>query len=172
MKIKCIQCENIFETKDENRKFCNNSCAATYNNSKRDLKKQLDRKCEFCHKNFRVKFEKSTVKYCSVECCRRHQKIKREKRRKEKFEKGEIVYRKHIYKLLVERDGNKCSVCGLTQWMGKPIRLWVDHIDGDPSNNKPENFRLICPNCESQTETSRGKNYGNGRASKGLKPYG
>lgn len=29
----------------------------------------------------------------------------------------------------------------------------LDHIDGDCSNNKRENLRLICPNCDSQTST-------------------
>lgn len=79
-----------------------------------------------------------------------------------------------MYRFLVERDGDQCSVCNITgdDWNGLPLRLWVDHINGDPSDHSPSNFRLICPNCESQTDTSRGKNYGNGRRSKGLPAYG
>jgi len=34
----------------------------------------------------------------------------------------------------------------------------LDHIDGDASNNKRENLRLICPNCDSQTDTFKSKN--------------
>ena len=34
----------------------------------------------------------------------------------------------------------------------------IDHIDGDASNNKRENIRMICPNCDSQTETFKSKN--------------
>lgn len=43
--------------------------------------------------------------------------------------------------------------CGISEWMGKPIRLHMDHVDGDRSNNVPENLRLLCPNCHDQTET-------------------
>ncbi len=47
----------------------------------------------------------------------------------------------------------KCTGCGLGDWLGKPLVLEVDHIDGNPSNNAPENLRLLCPNCHSQTPT-------------------
>ena len=29
----------------------------------------------------------------------------------------------------------------------------MDHINGDRSDNRIENLRLLCPNCHSQTET-------------------
>lgn len=53
---------------------------------------------------------------------------------------------------------NKCSVCGLTEWMGNPITLQLDHINGKPKDHRLENLRLICPNCHSQTDTWCGKN--------------
>lgn len=53
---------------------------------------------------------------------------------------------------------NKCSCCGLTDWLGKPIVLQLDHINGDNRDNRLENLRLLCPNCHSQTETFCGKN--------------
>lgn len=34
----------------------------------------------------------------------------------------------------------------------------IDHIDGDHRNNKPENLRLLCPNCHRQTSTWGKKN--------------
>lgn len=47
----------------------------------------------------------------------------------------------------------KCASCGLTEWMGKPIVLQLDHINGDNRDNRLENLRFLCPNCHSQTET-------------------
>jgi hypothetical protein len=52
------------------------------------------------------------------------------------------------------------------------LTLWTDHIDGNATNNHPSNFRLICPNCDSQSDTFGGKNYGKGRKSRGLPQYG
>jgi predicted RNA-binding Zn-ribbon protein involved in translation (DUF1610 family) len=55
-----------------------------------------------------------------------------------------------------------CVECGIgTTWRERPIRLHVDHVDGDYHNNLPENLRFLCPNCHSQTPNfaglSRGK---------------
>lgn len=52
----------------------------------------------------------------------------------------------------------ECAWCHLTEWRGQPVSLELDHIDGDRTNNKLENVRLLCPNCHAQTETYRGRN--------------
>lgn len=52
----------------------------------------------------------------------------------------------------------KCAICGLNSWLGKPLSLNLDHIDGNRSHNKLENLRWLCPNCDSQQNTFRGKN--------------
>lgn len=52
----------------------------------------------------------------------------------------------------------RCSCCGINEWNGKPLTLQVDHIDGNNSNNLIENFRYLCPNCHTQTETWGVKN--------------
>src|SRR6266566_2322934 len=54
-----------------------------------------------------------------------------------------------------------CAECGqLPEWNGKPLVLQVDHVNGDPTDNRPENLRFLCPNCHTQTETFAGRNSG------------
>lgn len=70
----------------------------------------------------------------------------------------EATARKHAKRYLIEKNGNTCSICGITEWMGKPAPLVCDHIDGDSSNNNIENFRLVCGNCDAQLPTFKSKN--------------
>lgn len=53
---------------------------------------------------------------------------------------------------------HKCECCGLTTWLNQPIPLELHHIDGDRTNNKIENYQLLCPNCHAFTDSYRGKN--------------
>ena len=67
-------------------------------------------------------------------------------------------------KVLVEERGHKCESCNLDSWLGKPITLELEHIDGDNRNNTKENFLLLCPNCHSYTPTWRRSKKSLGRA--------
>ncbi|MDQ2635265.1 MAG: HNH endonuclease, partial [Actinomycetota bacterium] len=62
-----------------------------------------------------------------------------------------------------EQDG-RCAICnGSATWQDLPLTLILDHIDGDPTNNRRENLRLVCPNCDSQLPTYKSRNRGKGR---------
>lgn len=55
--------------------------------------------------------------------------------------------------------GSSCAKCNLkNEWMGEPIKLQIDHINGDSFDHRLSNLRLLCPNCHSQTQTFCGRN--------------
>lgn len=48
----------------------------------------------------------------------------------------------------------KCAICGQEPiWNGKPLTLTLDHINGDNHDDRLENLRWICPNCDRQLPT-------------------
>lgn len=50
----------------------------------------------------------------------------------------------------------KCEICGIGEdWFGgtKLVHI-LDHINGDPYDNRIENLRIVCPNCNSTLETN------------------
>lgn len=53
---------------------------------------------------------------------------------------------------------NKCEICEIKDWQGNSLSCELDHIDGDRTNHRLENLRILCPNCHSQTPTFRAKN--------------
>jgi 5-methylcytosine-specific restriction endonuclease McrA len=53
-----------------------------------------------------------------------------------------------------------CTRCGMFEWMGRALALHLDHVNGDRTDNRLENLRLLCPNCHSQTPTYCGRNKG------------
>lgn len=53
---------------------------------------------------------------------------------------------------------HRCECCGLTEWLGQPIKLELHHINGDNTDNRLENLQILCPNCHSYTDNYGGKN--------------
>ena len=125
-------------------------------------------KCGHCEKECKWRHQGNN-KFCSIVCSAKYKTTDH----KRKFFSGLLdrIERSTARKYLAEARGYKCEVCDLGDWQGKSITLHVDHINGDPSNDHPENLRLICPNCHSQTEFLGGANKGRGRGSLGIARY-
>ena len=106
-------------------------------------------------------------RYCSLKC----QQAFQFKIRAAAFENGAhkpLTCNSFVRKYLISKIGEKCSRCGWAERHPKTGRVPVEieHIDGDWSNNCPENLTLLCPNCHSLTLTYRGLNRGRGRANR------
>lgn len=161
-KIKhCLNCDKEIPN---SKKFCSQSCSTTYNNKLRIKKPSRLRyqiTCINCGKN-----GKSVGRvFCSKNCYRENNKNKLIN----KIESGDTtLYFTAYKKYLIYKYGNKCMDCGWSKvntTTGKvPIEL--EHIDGDSTNNKLENLKLLCPNCHSLTPTYKALNKGNGRHSR------
>jgi len=135
--------------------------------------------CKNCNTDFKFRGYSNRNVFCGIPCSKEYNSNTAKQRFEDLYnlwledkDLGINNPRKLIKKFVEKRDGYKCKCCGLTEWLGKDIVLWCDHIDGDATNNKSNNFRLVCPNCDSQSATFGGKNYGKGRKSRGLPQYG
>ena len=53
----------------------------------------------------------------------------------------------------------KCELCGQDEnWNGKKMSLILDHINGIYNDNRLNNLRIVCPNCNATLDTHAGKN--------------
>jgi hypothetical protein len=73
---------------------------------------------------------------------------------------GRRTQRGHLKGRLL-REGlkeNRCEICGISEWQGRPINVQLHHKNGDGLDNRLINLEFLCPNCHSQTDTYGGRN--------------
>tara|TARA_Y100000310_G_C20704121_1_gene833230 strand:+ start:17299 stop:17910 length:612 start_codon:yes stop_codon:yes gene_type:complete len=191
--MKCEKCNKEHDGSYGSGRFCSSKCARSFSSNNNsgtkivkcnscDNKIEVDKrasakncKCDDCRKSKKYNgFKNSTClfcgtklikgkqnKYCSNKCQSKH----RWELRKSKIDSCGVENSSYIVKrYLIEKLGHKCSICGGEHWMNKPIPLILDHINGNPEDNRIVNFRLVCGNCDMQLPTYKNKNAGNGRA--------
>lgn len=107
----------------------------------------------------------SSKRATEVAYCRYTKYIERWKSGLETGMKGKYQVSGHIRRYLFIKFDGKCARCGWCEKnpFSQTIPLEVEHIDGDHTNNKPENLTLLCPNCHSLTKHYKGANKGRGR---------
>ncbi len=68
-----------------------------------------------------------------------------------------VDLKKRLYKLQLKTP--ICELCGQDElWKGKKISLILDHINGINNDNRLENLRIVCPNCNATLDTHCTKN--------------
>jgi len=145
----CLFCGERIPYEGRRGKFCNKSCAASYNNAGVNRHANHVPELPLCSCG---NPRRRQNKYCD-DCIQKrvyNKYLTLEETRDDRVRK----------RIIIEERGYQCEVCGIVDWMGKPIKLELDHIDGNADNNVRENLRLICPNCHAQTETYKGANAG------------
>lgn len=155
----CLYCKKL--TKASSRRFCSQECYHNYqraiNNNDGYITENISN--IVCQCGTIIKNTKS--KFCSNQCFQNNKLQKKYERMKN--ENIKIIAHSLRVVLLYAR-GHKCEICKRTEWENHTIPVVIDHIDGDHNNNKVDNLRVICCNCDALLPTYKGRNKGNGRA--------
>ena len=135
----------------------------TFNKGTRKRSRRLA--CKNCGKEFYI-FRNSQSKFCCFECSIIYRnKIKYEEYLNDPSKYNDRNGMGWVKKHIIKEQNYRCAICGIENvWNGKPLIFILDHINGRAHDNRRENLRLICSNCDSQLETYKSKNKNGDRA--------
>lgn len=156
----CLNCKKKLKGRYQ-KKFCNSSCSAIYNNTARMKSKY----CLQCNSELLGRQKRN--KYCNNQCQRDYEY--EQKKKLILSDKAHLLKSRDkdriIKKVLIELHGNKCMRCGwkVINSHTDKIPIQLEHKDGHWYNCKLNNLELLCPNCHSLTKTFGGANRGHGR---------
>ena len=177
----CECCGKEFTPKYKSQKFCSRSCSASVTNKlrKRSLETRLKisktlcgeekeifegQICKRCGKVISNIFKK--LDFCSNECRVEYEYEQKVNAWLNNPESVKNIYiPRFIKRWLKETRGEKCEECGWdhkNEYTGL-IPLQIHHIDGDCTNNHPDNLKILCPNCHSLTDNYCSRNMGNSK---------
>lgn len=168
----CLSCNLPLPYEKKHHKFCNHSCSASFNNvgyDRHNKTSTINTKlthCAFCDADLRSK--NRAKKYCSSTCqqgANAKVYIDRWLAGLETGVSGTTGTSRYIKNYLISVRGNKCETCGWCEVnpITNKVPIELEHSDGNWENNRPENLKLLCPNCHSLTPTYGSLNRGNGR---------
>ena len=133
--------EKFKEIVQNNNSFKSVMSALGYNSSSGDSKAQLLKKIESL----------------GIDISHFNNNNKRRKLSDEDIFKGDsLVNQSSLRKRYLKKfPPIKCSICGQEPfWNGKPLTLILDHINGKNHDNRFDNLRWVCPNCNIQLPTT------------------
>jgi hypothetical protein len=167
--MECKNCNSLITSKHA-KMFCSHSCSATYNNKgvRRHGKPKVLINCLRCGKE-REKRPQDRGVYCSIKC----QALDSSDAIVSAWLRGDdpgwsgktVQLKKCVRRYLLDTRGASCVNCGwdnLHPVDSLPL-VTIDHIDGNAKNNKPENLRILCPNCHAMTSTFGNRNRNSAR---------
>lgn len=154
--MKCEKCNNNHSGSFGSGRFCSRTCSSARTFSKKSLIKKSEATKSWLARETNSNRKKRIEKY--------KQSMKRNRISKLEQLDFDSLSDSLKRKKILQEQNFQCNLCSIgTTWNEQPLKLELDHINGDKKNNSRTNLRMICPNCHQQTPTYKGKNRQNNK---------